>query len=144
MLYSQRALIRARASSKKSELKSQYLIAKNLYFQAIKVAKKDHQNTFLEKTDPKLIFKAMQYTSPRLVEKLPPIILLNSLLSQDFIRKYNNLKSTLFPPLPQAIRPNWSRYRSSSQKWPNLSQIELKNAYIRPIKGKTPRPNLII
>ena len=80
---------------------------------------------------------------PRLVEKLPPIISLDGSLSQDFTGKCNNLKSTLFPPPPQAIRPNWSRYRSSGWKWPNLSQIELKNACIRPIKGKTPRPDLI-
>ena len=44
--------------------KKDYLLARNTYFQAIKTAKRDHWNQFLEKEDPKTIFKAMSYTKP--------------------------------------------------------------------------------
>ena len=53
--------------------KAEYLKAKNLYFLSIKRAKRDHWNQFLEKTDPQSIYKAMAYTRPRLVERIPPI-----------------------------------------------------------------------
>jgi hypothetical protein len=50
-----------------------YLQAKNTYFLAIKQAKRNHWNQFLEKEDPKSIFKAMSYTKDRRVERIPPI-----------------------------------------------------------------------
>jgi hypothetical protein len=34
----------------------------NIYFQAIKQAKRNHWNNFLEKEDPQSIFKALNYT----------------------------------------------------------------------------------
>ncbi|KAF1923416.1 uncharacterized protein M421DRAFT_324423 [Didymella exigua CBS 183.55] len=42
--------------------KRDYLIARNSYLQAVKIAKRDHWNQFLEREDPKSIFKAMAYT----------------------------------------------------------------------------------
>ena len=51
-----------------------YLQARNTYFSAIKQAKKDHWNQFLENEDPKSIFKALAYTKNRLVEKIPSIL----------------------------------------------------------------------
>jgi hypothetical protein len=50
-----------------------YLEARNAYFQAIKKAKRDHWNQFLEKEDSKSIFKAMAYTKDGKVERIPPI-----------------------------------------------------------------------
>jgi hypothetical protein len=50
-----------------------YLQAKNTYFLAIKRAKRDHWNQFLEKEDPKSIFKAMAYAPDNRVERTPPI-----------------------------------------------------------------------
>jgi hypothetical protein len=50
-----------------------YLRAKNSYFLAIKNAKRDHWNQFLEKEDSKSIFKALSYTKDKRVERLPPI-----------------------------------------------------------------------
>jgi hypothetical protein len=50
-----------------------YLQAKNTYFQAIKQAKRDHWNQFLEKEDPQTIFKAMSYTKNRRIERIPQI-----------------------------------------------------------------------
>ena len=40
----------------------QYQKAKNAYFNAIKHAKTNHWNLFLEKQNPKSIFKAISYT----------------------------------------------------------------------------------
>ena len=40
----------------------------------IKQAKKDHWNQFLEKEDPKSIFKAMSYTKASRVDKIPNIL----------------------------------------------------------------------
>ena len=44
--------------------KATYLKARNSYYQAIKKAKRDHWNSFLEKEDPKSIFRALAYTKP--------------------------------------------------------------------------------
>ena len=55
-------------------LKQPYLAARNSYFLAIKRAKRDHWNQFLEKEDPKSIYKAMAYTKDWQPEKLPPIL----------------------------------------------------------------------
>ena len=77
-----------------------YLQAKNTYFSAIKQAKKDHWNQFLEKEDPKSIFKALAYTKNRLVEKIPPIS-----NKTDFYDKYKVFRETLFPTPPSASEP---------------------------------------
>ena len=53
--------------------KKQYLLARNSYLQGIKEAKALHQNQFLAKTSPKEIFKAMAYTKPFALQKIPPI-----------------------------------------------------------------------
>ena len=68
MLRNQRLLI---ANSHESKLR--YLQSKNVYFLAIKQAKRNHWNQFLEKEDPQSIFKAMSYTKDRLVERIPTI-----------------------------------------------------------------------
>ena len=53
--------------------KRDFLIARNTYQKAIKEAKRKHWNDFLEKEDPKSIFKAMAYTKEQRVERIPPI-----------------------------------------------------------------------
>ena len=92
----------------RSQSKQLYLQAKNTYFLAIKRAKRDHWNQFLEKEDPKLIFKTMAYTRDRLVEKIP------SIQGKDtFAGKYKAFRSTLFPAPPMALEPSWNSYRPS-------------------------------
>jgi hypothetical protein len=81
--------------------KQLYLKAKNTYFLAIKKAKRDHWNSFLEKEDPKSIFKAMSYTKDRQIEKIPAI-----LGEQSFTSKYDKLRYTLFPTPLSAPSPN--------------------------------------
>jgi hypothetical protein len=53
--------------------KQLYLQAKNAYFLAIKQAKRDHWNQFLEKEDPKSIYKALKYTKDCQVKRIPAI-----------------------------------------------------------------------
>ncbi len=55
------------------ELKQAYTIAKNTYFNTIKLAKTEYWNNFLEKEDPKSIFKAMAYTKDLLIQPIPSI-----------------------------------------------------------------------
>ena len=101
-------------------------------------AKKDHWNQFLEKEDPKSIFKALAYTKNRLVEKIPPIS-----NKTDFYDKCKVFRETLFPTPPSAPEPTWDRYRPYNWNWPSLARSELENACSAKIKGKTPGPDLI-
>ena len=121
-----------------------YLQAKNAYFLAIKRAKRDHWNHFLEKEDPKSIFKAMAYTSDKRVERTPPIQSAPTQLEETFLGKCSAFRNTLFPPPPRAPKPKWDNYRPSTKwDWPNLTESELKNACSTKIKGRTPGPDSI-
>ena len=112
--------------------------AKNACFSAIKQAKKDHWNQFLEKEDLKSIFKALAYTKNRLVEKI-----LSISNKTDFYNKCKVFRETLFPTPPSAPKPTWDRYRPYNWNRPSLARSELKNACSAKIKGKTPGLNLI-
>jgi hypothetical protein len=71
----------------------------NSYFQAIKKAKRDHWNKFLENTDPKSIFKAMSYTKLSMQGLIPSIK-----GKETFDSKCTALQKTLFPkPPPDSI-----------------------------------------
>ena len=121
-----------------------YVRARNIYFLAIKRAKRDHWNQFLEKEDSKSIFKALAYTKSRKVEKLPPIRSNSGLLQDSFQGRCKALKDTLFPTLPTTESPSWDRYTASrAWDWPILSKVELVNACSAKIKGKTPGPDSI-
>jgi len=122
-----------------------YLIARNTYFHAIKKAKRDHWNQFLEKEDSRSIFKAMAYTKDRRIEKIPPIQAPSSTLVDTFQEKCSTFRTMLFPPPPQAPKPNWDKYRPNTDwKWPSLSKDELNYACsTAKIKGKTPGPDQI-
>jgi hypothetical protein len=113
--------------------KADYLKAKNTYFLAIKRAKREHWNQFLIKEDSQSIYKAMSYTKDSQVSRIPTI-----LGESDFKGKCKALKNTLFPTPPEATRPNWSKYRPSSWKWPSLTVVKLADACSAKVKGKTP------
>jgi hypothetical protein len=127
------------------ESKQRYLKSKNKYFQAIKVAKKDHWNTFLEKEDTSTIFKAMSYTKNRRVEKMPPITSSPGILVDSFQDKASTFRSILFPKPPISAHVNWENYTASAKwDWPGLSTIELADACSNiTVKGKTPGPDNI-
>ncbi|KAM3081197.1 hypothetical protein ACMFMF_011951 [Clarireedia jacksonii] len=112
----------------------EYRLARNSYFSAIKHAKKDHWNSFLEASDPKTIYKAFSYTKPYLDRKLPTISGQTS-----FEGKATMLKTTLFPKPPSSTSPDWAGYTADS--WPELAINELKLACSTKIKGKTPGPD---
>ena len=125
-----------RSLAKDLESKQPYLQAKNSYFLAIKQAKREHQNQFLEKENLKSIFKAIAYTKDRLVEKIPAIS------GQDtFTRKCQAFRSTLFPAPPLALEPSWNSYRPSLWKWSSLTQLELKDTCLAKIKGRILGPD---
>ncbi len=91
------------AISSSLELKQEYTTARNTYFNTIKVAKTGHQNAFLEKEDPKSIFKAMAYTKDLLIQSIPSIRNASTnTLEDSFIGKYQAFKSTLFLNSPKA------------------------------------------
>jgi Reverse transcriptase (RNA-dependent DNA polymerase)/Endonuclease-reverse transcriptase len=131
-------LQKQRIMAKDPTLKQPYLQAKNSYFLAIKRAKRNHWNQFLEKEDPQSIYKAMAYTKDRQTEKLPSI-----LKRESFQDKCDILRETLFPPPPQAPEPSWDTYRPSNWNWSILTSSELENACSAKIKGKTPGPDSI-
>ena len=78
-----------------------YLKARNSYFQAIKKAKRDYWNSFLEKEDPRSIFKALAYTKDNRVEKIPSI-----LGESTFLGKARVFRETLFPRPPRTRKLN--------------------------------------
>jgi ribonuclease HI len=124
--------------------KRDYLLARNTYFEAIKAAKRDHWNSFLEKEDPKSIFKAMKYTVHSTSQRIPSIRSAST-LEDSFDGKCSAFRNTLFPAPPQAEPPVWDSYipSSSAWEWPCLSRIELQEACSSKVKSKTPGPDNI-
>ena len=124
--------------------KRDFLNARNLYFQKIKAAKRDHWNQFLEKEDPQSIFKAMSYTRNTTSQRIPPIQS-GSGLQDSFDGKCSAFRQTLFPTPPQTDLPDWERYnpRINSWEWPPLSRIEVHEACSSKVKSKTPGPDNI-
>lgn len=133
-----KAMLREHRSRAQSGQIQAYLAARNSYFLAIKRAKRDHWNQFLEKEDPVSIYKAMAYTKEYQSDRLPPIT--GNELFQD---KCSVLREALFPVPPSASDLEWSTYRPGNWKWPGLTRLELENACSAKIKGKTPGPDQI-
>lgn len=124
--------------------KTEYLNARNTYFTEIKSAKRDHWNTFLEKEDPRSIFKAMAYTQSTTSQRMPSIQSAHS-LEDTFDGKCSALRSALFPKPPETSLPDWDTYspREHAWEWPPLSKIELREACSSKVKSKTPGPDNI-
>jgi hypothetical protein len=120
-----------------------YLEAKREYFQEVKHAKRKHWNQFLEKEDPKSIFKAMKYTKDSKVPTIPKIQNLQGTIQSTFKGKCDAFREALFPPPPKADKPTWEEYQGDQSKWdcPNLTHIELENVCSSKIKAKSPGPD---
>ena len=60
---------------------------------------------------------------------------------ETFTGKCKAFRTTLFPLPPQAPAPNWKGYSQAGWAWPSLIAIELSEACLAKIKGKTPGPD---
>jgi hypothetical protein len=96
------------------ELKQEYTTAKNTYFNTIKAAKTAHWNAFLEKEDPKSIFRAMAYTKDLLIQPIPSIWNASTNAYEDsFSGKCAAFRDTLFPDPPRAPDIDLSEYHQN-------------------------------
>ena len=149
MLHNQRTfqLELARTSPAEAFLwKRDYLLARNAYFHAIKAAKRDHWNQFLEKEDPKSIFKAMAYTKNSPSQRIPPIQASNAtpaILEDSFTGKCSAFRNTLFPPPPVTDSISWDHYQEGRWEWPALSRAEVETACSSKVQSSTPGPDAI-
>ena len=113
-----------------------YQEKRNSYFAAIKKAKRDHWNAFLENESPSSIYKALRYTKKFASRQLPHIEGHSS-----FTDKATCLRQSLFPNPPSTDSPNWEGYEclSNKWKWSRLTDEELAAACSNiAVKGKTP------
>lgn len=142
--HSQRTYAQKREATSVQEAfleKKEFLTARNIYARAIKEAKKKHWNDFLEKEDPRSIFKAMAYTKDLKVERIPAIQGDN--LETTFSGKCKAFRKALFPPPPVTEPPNFTRYQERHWEWPQLSITELELACSSRVKSSTPGPDAI-
>ena len=78
--------------------------ARNLYFNTIKLVKKEHWNSFLEKEDSQTIFKALSYTKSRDNSSvIPSLSSTTGELELSFHKKCDIFREALFPPPPTAL-----------------------------------------
>ncbi|KAI1002599.1 hypothetical protein K3495_g5599 [Podosphaera aphanis] len=136
MTKAQRAMIKDYEDISKKE---EYLNARNLYFQEIKTAKKQHWNNFLEQEDPSSIFKALSYTKEKKTFQLPPLQKEDGNLVYGFQEKSNTLRTKLFPAPPESPPLDWSTHQEKDTwDWPLLTPEEVERACCYPSKGKAP------
>ena len=141
----------SRKAKVNSTLKDVFYKAKNTYFNAIKLAKIEHWNTFLQKEDTTSIFKAMSYTKDTIIQAIPSILNIeDNTLKSTFQEKCNIFRTTLFPKPPEVNNSlvntslDFKDYNPKlGWEWPTLSRVELCNACSIKIKGKSPGPDLI-
>lgn len=126
-----------------SRLQREFKVARNKYTEAIKKAKRDHWNKFLENENPKVIFKAMAYTRDTRVEHIPAIMSKEGSFQHSFKGKCIALRETLFPKPPDSEPISWDNIIPTQKDWPPLRKHELENACCARISGKTPGPDTI-
>ena len=121
--------------------KKDFLLARNTYQTAIKKAKREHWNNFLEKEDPQSIFKAMDYTKEKRVERIPPIQ--GETLETSFKGKCKAFRKALFPPPPSTALPSFNNHQEKEWEWPALSTTELERACSNKVKSSSPGPDAL-
>lgn len=134
-------LAKLRVVSREASSKQDFLKARNSYFQAIKQAKRDHWNRFLEREDPQSIFKALAYTKDRQFERTQTIKSPSGTLEESFKGKCLAFKKALFPPPPHAPTLTWDGYDTDNWDWPKLAEVEIENACSTKVKSTTPGPD---
>ena len=122
---------------------------RNKYFLAIKKAKNNCWNNFLENAQNKDIFKAFQYTKQKRIEKVPVLEYQKSQDNQEltyahtFQEKCQAFTQVLFKNPPASKEITLNNYKENKQKWiwPELSESELKQAIYTSSKQKAPDPD---
>ena len=125
----------------KRQQNSDFKTLRNQYFSAIKLAKQQHWNNFLESEQPENIYKAFRYTKDSFTSTLPEIQ-----GNVTFEAKANCLREGLFPQPPRTESPSWASYHYDAEKWnwQKLQKDELNAACsAAAVKGKTPGPDCI-
>ena len=118
--------------------KREYLITKYGYLRAIKKAKINHWEAFLQKETPKEIFKAMAYTKDNLSTRIPAIK-----GKESFREKCQAFREDLFPLPPTTPAPSLHTYKGDKKwDWPSLTKEELEHACLK-VKATSPGPDLI-
>ncbi|KAH7548829.1 hypothetical protein BM1_10854 [Bipolaris maydis] len=121
--------------------KRDFLLARTTYQTAIKRAKREHWSNFLEKEDPQSIFKAMDYTKEKRVERIPPIQ--GETLETSFKGKCKAFRKALFPPPPSTALPSFNNHQEKEWEWPALSTTELERACSNKVKSSSPGPDAL-
>ncbi|OCK96424.1 uncharacterized protein K441DRAFT_46349 [Cenococcum geophilum 1.58] len=89
--------------------------ARNTYAAAIKRAKREHWNQFLEKEDPKIIFKAIKYTKNNRIRRIPNI------KGKDGVQLKENAKPSKKPSTKNSL-PEHRLLFTPSYRRPSLSR----------------------
>ena len=119
----------------------QYKETRNAYFSAIKKAKSECWNQFLEDADGKDIFKAFQYTKSRKVERLP-ILEHGDKKAITFQEKCDAFMSVLFQKPPTSGNISWENYQENSQwTWPKVTKDEVQQAIFTSSTTKAAGPD---
>ncbi len=132
--------------SKSSQDFKEFQRKKNSYFLAIKIAKRDCWNTYLEEATSKDVFRALNYTKRRENPILPSLTYQNANQQEQafsFKSKCQAFLTTLFPTPPQTDSPQWKNYQESRWEWPKVSEIEIERAIFSSAKKKAPGPDKI-
>ena len=101
----------SREGNQVHQWKREYLIAKYGYLRAIKKAKINHWEAFLQKETPKEIFKAIAYTKDNLSTRIPAIK-----GKESFREKCQAFREDLFPLPPTTLAPSLHTYKGD-KKW---------------------------
>lgn len=118
--------------------------SRNIYFSAIKDAKSQCWNNFLENAEGKDIFKAFHYTKQRMTQKLPILEYKQNNLEYkaiSFDEKCQAFLSTLFQKPPSSEAISWDKYQENkSWNWPEITDKEIKEAIFTSSAAKAPGP----
>ena len=118
-----------------------YKKIRNDYFSAIKQAKSECWNQFLEGAEGRDIFKAFQYTKSRKVERLP-ILEHGDKKAITFQEKCDAFMSVLFQKPPSSENISWADYQENSQwTWPEVTKDEVQQAIFTSSTTKAAGPD---
>jgi hypothetical protein len=123
-----------------------YKEAKNQYFHAIREAKTNCWNSFLEKAQGKEIFTALKYTKEKTLRTIPSLQYSKdgtTRLVESFDEQCKAFINTLFPkPPPSTSSIEWKNYTIDSKwEWPELEKMEVKQAIFSSSNKKAPGPD---